>query len=153
MPLVDRECQRSPSRLARIHWALADPIRLRILALILTRELNAEQLSQVLALNSNIVARHLTYLRDSEVVSLRRHGRVTYYSVRTKTTCAESQLVHFTLDMLKRETYMDGEFAMLNMVNEQDAALQSSEESQISEQTSLIPHPKSEAGSEDLFVH
>lgn len=131
MPLVDRECQCSPSRLARIHLALADPIRLRMLALIRAEALNSEQLSQVLALDPHIIAKHLTYLRDGGVVSMRRRGKITYYSVRTKATCAESQLVHLTLDLLRLEPYMDGEFAMLKAVCELEAECQDAEDGRV----------------------
>ncbi|MGC9158465.1 MAG: ArsR/SmtB family transcription factor [Terracidiphilus sp.] len=100
MPPADSEFQCSPSRLARILFALADPMRLRILALILDRELNAQQLAQILGLDPHIVARHITCLRDGGVVSMRRHGKRVYYSVRPQTADAASKLVHLTLNSL-----------------------------------------------------
>ncbi len=129
---VDSECQCSPSRLARIHLALADPIRLRILALILTKELSPEQLSRVLALDLNVISKHLCYLRNAGVVSRRSHGHNNpYYSACKMAACAESQLVHLTLDLLRLEPYMDGEFAMLKAVCERKAGCQDSEDNQV----------------------
>lgn len=129
---VDSECQCSPSRLARIHLALADPIRLRILALILVKELSPEQLSQVLGLGPNIIAKHLTYLREARVISRRLRGHNSpYYSAGKMTARAESLLVHLTLDLLRLEPYMDGEFAMSRAVCEREAGCQDSEDNQV----------------------
>jgi predicted ArsR family transcriptional regulator len=103
-----------------------------MLALIREEALNSEQLSQVLALDPNIIAKHLTYLRDGGVVTVRRRGKITYYSVRAMATCAESQLVHLTLDLLRLEPYMDGEFAMLKAMCEREAECQDADDSRVS---------------------
>jgi ArsR family transcriptional regulator len=112
------EIQFSPSHLARIHVALADPIRLRLLTLILIRPLNPEELVRVLALDSHTVAKHLRYLRDAGVVSRqRRGGQTPYYSVREAGECPEAQLVHLTLDLLKREPDMHADLTMLEALS------------------------------------
>jgi hypothetical protein len=47
-------------------------------------------------------------------------------------TCAESQLVHLTLDLLRLEPYMDGEFAMLKAMCEREAECQDADDSRVS---------------------
>lgn len=130
---VERENQCGPSRLARIHGALADPVRLRMLALILMKPLSPEELARVLALDSHIIARHLTYLRDAGVVSRqRRGGQTPYYSVRKVAECAEAQLVHLTLDLLRLEPDMHVDITMLTALCEREAELRATEVNQAS---------------------
>jgi len=125
---VERENQCSPSRLARIHVALADPVRLRILALIQMKPLNPEGLARVLVLDSHAIAKHLRYLRDAGVVSRqRRGGQTPYYSVRKVGECAEAQLVQLTLDWLRREPDMHAELTMLNALRMQQAEPEATE--------------------------
>lgn len=124
MPDTEPEIQFSPSHLARIHVALADPVRLRMLTLILIRPLNPGELARILALDSHTVAKHLRYLRDAGVVSRqRRGGQTPYYSIREAGECPEAQLVHLTLDLLRREPDMHADFTMLEALSVREKEL------------------------------
>lgn len=116
---VDSECQCNPSRLARIHRGLADPIRLRMLALMRAKPVNPEELSRVFALKDHVITKHLHYLCDAGVVSRRRReGQTPYYSIRKLAECPEAKLVHLTLDLLRREPVMNADSTMLKIVQE-----------------------------------
>lgn len=130
----DANCasQYSPSYLARIHIALADPVRLRMLTLILIRPLTPEELVRILALDSHTVAKHLRYLRDAGVVSRqRRGGQTPYYSVREAGERPEAQLVHLTLELLRREPDMHADLTMLEALSMREKELHAAEVSEV----------------------
>lgn len=78
-----------------------------------------------MALDSHIIEKHLNYLRDAGVVSRQRRGMHTpYYSVRKAAECAEAQLVHLTLDLLRREPDMRADLAMLRAVGWRETDVQ-----------------------------
>jgi len=64
---------------AQLFKALADPTRLRLLALLQTGELCVCQLMAVLDLPQSTVSRHLAYLRNAGWVKGRREGVWMYY--------------------------------------------------------------------------
>ncbi len=74
--------------LARLFRALADPTRLRILHLLLQRELCVCELQQGLRLPQPLLSRHLAYLRHAGLVANRRKGNRVFYSL----TLADRQL-------------------------------------------------------------
>ncbi len=59
--------------------ALADPTRLRILNLTLSRELNVQELMEVLSMGQSRVSRHLRILTDGGLLSCRRDGLWAFY--------------------------------------------------------------------------
>ncbi len=61
--------------------ALADPTRLRILSLTLSRELNVQELMEVLSMGQSRVSRHLRILTDGGLVACRRDGLWAFYQV------------------------------------------------------------------------
>jgi ArsR family transcriptional regulator len=122
----------SPSHLARIHVALADPVRLRLLTLILIRPSNPEELVRILALDPHTIDKHLRYLRDAGVVSRqRRGGQTPYYSVREAGECPEAQLVHLTLDLLRREPDMHADLTMLKALSVRENEVHAVEEGEV----------------------
>lgn len=60
---------------------LADRTRLRLLSLMLEKEICVCYLVEALELPQPTVSRHLAYLRDSGVVDVRREGRWMHYRV------------------------------------------------------------------------
>ena len=61
--------------------AFADPTRLRLLNLLLERELCVCELCQVLDQSQPKVSRHLAYLRRVGLVSVRQDGKWKHYSI------------------------------------------------------------------------
>jgi len=59
--------------------ALADPTRLRILSLTLSRELNVQELMEVLSMGQSRVSRHLRILTDGGLLACRREGLWAFY--------------------------------------------------------------------------
>ena len=69
-------------RLSRLFSALSDPTRLKILhALTVTKELCVCDLAALAELSVSAVSHQLRLLRDRDLVSARRDGRMVYYSL------------------------------------------------------------------------
>lgn len=67
--------------LPRIFKTLADPTRLRILALLEQEELAVQELTDVLGMTQSRVSRHLGILREAGVVRDRREGTFSLYQL------------------------------------------------------------------------
>ncbi len=70
--------------LATIHpmfRAFVDPTRVRILNLLLERELCVCELCELLEMVQPKISRHLAYLRRAELVTVRQDGKWKYYAV------------------------------------------------------------------------
>ena len=65
-------------KLAALFQALADPTRLRILALLRSMELSVGELAQVLGQSQPRVSRHVKILSDSGLVGRRKEGSWVY---------------------------------------------------------------------------
>ena len=68
-------------KLAALFQALADPTRLRILALLRTMELSVGELAQLLGQSQPRVSRHVRILSDSGVVGRRKEGSWVYLQI------------------------------------------------------------------------
>ncbi len=68
-------------RLANLFKSLADPTRLRIVAVLNERERCVHELTEELGLNQPAVSQQLRILRDRGVVRARRQGRHVYYNL------------------------------------------------------------------------
>jgi len=76
--------------LAILFKALSEPVRLRILALLLEKgELCVCDLVDTLNLSQSVTSRHLAYLRNNDIVTARREGVWMYYQL---TDYAQSEL-------------------------------------------------------------
>jgi len=76
--------------LANLFKALSEPVRLRILALLLEKgELCVCDLVDTLNLSQSVTSRHLAYLRNNDIVTARREGVWMYYQL---TDYAQSEL-------------------------------------------------------------
>jgi len=72
--------------------AFGDPSRLRILMLLSSNEKTVNQIVKSIGLSQPTVSRHLTILREAEVVASRRVKQNVYYSLNKKTVvicCAD----------------------------------------------------------------
>ena len=69
--------------LLRIHKALADETRLRLLRLLMRGPLNVNELIAILRMGQSRISRHLKILYEAEIVSSRREGTWVYYQGRS----------------------------------------------------------------------
>lgn len=61
--------------------AIGDENRMRIVMLLMERELCVCQLMVVLGISQPLVSRHLSVLKDAGIVVLRKDGKQSYYSL------------------------------------------------------------------------
>lgn len=66
---------------------LADPTRVRLLALLEQREQNVQELSDAVSSTPQNISRHLGILHRSGIVARRREGTSVYYSLVDYSTC------------------------------------------------------------------
>lgn len=59
--------------------ALADPCRLRLVAVLLRAELTVQELTQILGMGQSRISRHLKILAEAGVLSVKRQGTWSYY--------------------------------------------------------------------------
>lgn len=68
--------------LANLFKALSEPVRVRILVLLLDKgELCVCDLVDTLLLSQSVISRHLAYLRNNNIVTARRDGVWMYYQL------------------------------------------------------------------------
>jgi DNA-binding transcriptional ArsR family regulator len=71
-----------PPSVVRLHRALGDPTRMRILKLLAGRDLYATEIAQQLDLSKPTIKHHLALLRAAGLVTITESGAVVYYSLR-----------------------------------------------------------------------
>lgn len=71
-----------PPAVLRLHRALGDETRLRILRLLRDRDLYLTEIAQLLELSKPTIKHHLAQLRAAGLVTVTEEGAVTYYSLR-----------------------------------------------------------------------
>ncbi len=69
------------SDLLRILKAMADPTRLRLLAILDLEELSVNELVRILGMGQSRISRHLAVLKDAGLLQQRREGTWSYYSI------------------------------------------------------------------------
>ena len=69
--------------LRQIFKTLADPTRLRLMALLEREELAVHELTEVLDMAQSTVSRHLGILREAGLLSDRREGTYVYYRLKS----------------------------------------------------------------------
>ncbi len=85
-----------PQAAVRLYRALGDETRLKILRLLVDRDLYLTELAQQLELSKPTMKHHLTQLRAAGLVTIIEEGGLTYYSLRReRVTEAGSELMHF----------------------------------------------------------
>ncbi|MBA2720890.1 MAG: winged helix-turn-helix transcriptional regulator [Chloroflexi bacterium] len=71
-----------PLALVRLHRALGDETRLRILKLLASRDLYLTEIAQLLDLSKPTIKHHLAQLRSAGLVTITESGTVMYYTLR-----------------------------------------------------------------------
>jgi DNA-binding transcriptional ArsR family regulator len=71
-----------PQSVVRLHRALGDETRLRILKLLASRDLYLTEIAQQLELSKPTIKHHLALLRSAGLVTITESGTVMYYSLR-----------------------------------------------------------------------
>jgi DNA-binding transcriptional ArsR family regulator len=85
-----------PLALVRLHRALGDETRLRILKLLAERDLYLTEIAQLLELSKPTIKHHLRILRVAGLATVTESGTVTYYSLRRDPMeASSSELQHF----------------------------------------------------------
>lgn len=72
----------APQSVLRLHRALGDDTRLRILKLLAGRDLYLTEIAQLLELSKPTIKHHLALLRSAGLVTVTESGTVLYYSLR-----------------------------------------------------------------------
>lgn len=98
--------------LAELHKALADETRLRILALLLELgELCVCDVETGLDISQSRASRHLTMLRQAELVEDRRDGQWVYYRIAEPLSTAASNAIASVRDAVKTDAQMRKDIA------------------------------------------
>jgi Predicted transcriptional regulators len=67
--------------LAELFKALGDPTRVRIISLLIGRELCVNDLTVYLQMGQSAVSHQLRYLRNMRIVKRRKEGKTVFYSL------------------------------------------------------------------------
>jgi len=93
------------SRVAETFRLLADPTRLRLMAVLSQEELSVVELQEILDLGQSRISSHLALLRQKELVQDRRDGKRAYYSLHTGLTTEIEKLVRTSLEAVTAESW------------------------------------------------
>lgn len=85
--------------------ALSDETRLRIIVLLSEKELCVCQIEAALVLSQAKVSRHLTVLKHAGLVSARRAGLWSYYSIAKPRNCLEEKMFSCFKACLRKEAF------------------------------------------------
>lgn len=88
------ELERLSEEAARLLKSLANPVRLRILCLLVEGEMPVGGLASQLDLREALVSQHLMRLRLEGVVTFRRHGTSMIYSLASEPAAAVLKTLH-----------------------------------------------------------
>ena len=86
----------------KVHKALADETRLRLVRLLSQGPLNVNEIIDILHMGQSRIARHLKILAEAELVTNRREGTWVYYHANTQPT---GNLRSEMLDLLRRHEH------------------------------------------------
>jgi DNA-binding transcriptional ArsR family regulator len=88
-----------PLGVIRLHRALGDETRLRILKLLASRDLYLTEIAQQLDLSKPTIKHHLALLRSAGLVTITESGTVMYYSLRrNRLDDASAEIKRFLVD-------------------------------------------------------
>lgn len=93
--------------------ALADPIRLRIVALLANSELCVCHLQEALEAPQPTVSRHLGVLRNARVVDVRREGAWSHYSLANQEDDTRREHLQLLVRRFRREGTLSREVKRL----------------------------------------
>ena len=86
---------------AQLFKALADRTRLRIVTLLRHREMTGTELAALIRAPRGRIARHLRYLHKSWLVTTRRDGGETYYTLRSSEHRLQQELTKRIIPLLE----------------------------------------------------
>lgn len=101
------------SRVADVLRLLADPTRLRLMAVLSQEALSVAEIQEVLDLGQSRISSHLALLRQKQLVQDRRDGKRTYYSVNSNLDPEIARLVQTSLEAVRVESWFAGDQANL----------------------------------------
>ena len=81
--------------------AMANPQRLRVLCLLIEREMSVGEINALVDLSQSALSQHLAVLRDKGLVNTRREAQAVFYSVADGT-------VHDVIEALHRNLCVPG---------------------------------------------
>lgn len=92
--------------LSQLFKCLSEPIRLRILNLLLAHgELCVCDIVDALGISQGVISRHLAYLRNNNILKSRREGTWMYYQIKQK-----DRFSHTIINQLKQNGFNSPEF-------------------------------------------
>lgn len=100
--------------LARLFAALADSTRLRLLNLMHGREVCVCYFVEILKQSQPKISRHLAYLRNAGIVSVRREGKWMHYSIVYPTDAQAAAILEVTLASFKSDRAMQSDLTNLS---------------------------------------
>ncbi|MGO9776509.1 MAG: ArsR/SmtB family transcription factor [Terracidiphilus sp.] len=107
----------SPSiDLASLFAALADTTRLRLLNLMVSREVCVCHFVEILGQSQPKISRHLAYLRNAGIVTARREGKWIHYSICPAADASASAVLAAVLAALGNDQQMQADRARLDRV-------------------------------------
>src|SRR5688572_2692781 len=77
--------------------ALADPTRLRIVALLERDELSVNELQQITRMGQSRISTHLRQLQEAELVQFRREGKRTFYKLNGKADATAREFIQLAI--------------------------------------------------------
>lgn len=78
-PLIDRE--EHIEQAARALKAMAHPLRLKILCILVEREVSVQEIVELVGTSQSNISQHLAILRDKGVLKARKQANRVYYRV------------------------------------------------------------------------
>jgi len=102
--------------LLRILKAMADPTRLRLLAILDTEELSVNELVWIMGMGQSRISRHLAVLKDAGLLAQRREGTWSYYSI--PSTVEDRGLLQTFRDSATYRNAIDGDSPRIKKVLE-----------------------------------
>ena len=95
---------------------LAEPTRLRIIALLRLEELSVAELQSALDMSQSRISSQLAVLRQAELVVDRRDGKKSFYSLRPKLDPAASALIEAAIQSVNQSPELEADAANLERV-------------------------------------
>jgi DNA-binding transcriptional ArsR family regulator len=78
LPILD---EHTAAHVAELFRAFSDTSRVRILSIIVEREMNISALAELVGVTESAVSHHMRGLRQMKIVRAHRDGKEVYYSV------------------------------------------------------------------------
>lgn len=98
---------------AQIFKALSEPVRLRIMNLLLHGERCVCDLMEVLGMPQSTVSRHLAYMKNAGLVKGRRQGVWMYYRLAEGESCLHGELLAMLASCLPRAVEAENDLKRL----------------------------------------